>query len=129
MKKLNILISLAAAIGLAASSTDAHEGESHDGQTQESKEVTVSGEVIDVVCYIDHGATGAKHADCAQTCIKMGLPVGIKGDDGRTYLLVGEHKPINSELASLAAKTITVKGKLVSRDGFNMIENAEIVKQ
>jgi type 1 fimbria pilin len=129
MKKLNILISLAAAIGLAASSTDAHEGESHDGQTQESKEITVSGEVIDVVCYIDHGATGAKHADCAQTCIKMGLPVGIKGDDGHTYLLVGEHKPINSELASLAAKTITVKGKLVSRDGFNMIENAEIVKQ
>jgi type 1 fimbria pilin len=129
MKKLNILISLAAAIGLAASSTNAHEGESHEGQAQESKEVTVTGEVIDVVCYIDHGATGAKHADCAQTCIKMGLPVGIKGDDGRTYLLVGEHKPINSELASLAAKTITVKGKLVSRDGFNMIENAEIVKK
>jgi hypothetical protein len=37
-----------------------------------------------------------------------------------------KRKPINSELVSLAAKTITVKGKLVSRDGFNMIENAEI---
>ena len=67
--------------------------------------------------------------DCAKTCIKMGLPVGIKADDGKTYLLIGEHKPINSELVSLAAKTITVKGKLVSRDGFNMIENAEILKK
>ncbi len=79
--------------------------------------------------YIDHNATGPKHADCAQTCIKMGLPIGIKANDGKTYLLIGEHKPINSELASLAAKTITVKGKLVSRDGFKMIENVEIVKK
>ena len=59
----------------------------------------------------------------------MGLPVGIKATDGKTYLLVGEHKPLNATLAPLAAKTITVKGKAVSRDGFNMIENAEIVKQ
>jgi type 1 fimbria pilin len=129
MKKLNILISLVAAIGLAASSTNAHEGESHEGEGKETKEVTVSGEVVDMVCYIDHGAIGPKHADCAQMCIKMGLPVGIKADDGKTYLLIGEHKPINSELAPLAAKTITVKGKLVSRDGFNMIENAGIVKK
>jgi hypothetical protein len=129
MKQLNILISLVAAIGLAASSTYAHEGEPHEGQAKETKEVTVSGEIIDMVCYIDHGAVGAKHAECAQTCIKMGLPVGIKGDDGKTYLLIGEHKPINSELVPLAAKTITVKGKFVSRDGFNMIENAEIVKK
>jgi hypothetical protein len=54
--------------------------------------------------------------------------VGIKADDGKVYLLIGEHKPLNAELAPLAAKTITVKGKLVSRDGVNMIENAEIVK-
>jgi hypothetical protein len=59
----------------------------------------------------------------------MGLPVGIKAGDGKTYLLIGETQPINSELVSLAAKTITVKGKLVSRDGVNMIENAEIVQK
>jgi hypothetical protein len=85
-----------------------------------------------MVCYIDHNAysgTDPKHVDCAKTCINLGLPVGIKADDGKTYLLIGEHKPINSELAPLAAKTITVKGKLVSRDGFNMIENVEIVKK
>jgi len=82
-----------------------------------------------MVCYIDDGGSGAEHADCAKECIGMGLPVGIKATDGKTYLLVGEHKPLNAILAPLAAKTITVKGKAVSRDGFNMIENAEIVKQ
>jgi hypothetical protein len=97
-------------------------------QPQAGTEVTVKGEVLDMACYLDHGAHGEKHAQCAATCIESGLPVGIKGEDGKTYLLIGEHKPLNKELAQYAAKTITVKGKLVSRDGISMIENAEIVK-
>jgi hypothetical protein len=126
MKQLNVL-SLAVASALAATPILAHEGEKHESGS--GGEVSVTGEVIDMVCYIDEGASGAGHADCAQTCIKLGLPVGIKASDGKTYLLIGEHKPMNDQLAALAAKTITVKGKAVSRDGFNMIENAEIVKE
>jgi len=91
-------------------------------------EVTVTGEVLDMACYLDHGAQGDKHAGCAQKCISSGLPVGLKGTDGTTYLLIGEHMPANQELAQYAAKTITVKGKLVSRDGLNLLENIEIVK-
>lgn len=94
-----------------------------------SATITVTGEVLDMACYIDHGASGAKHAACAKTCIEGGLPVGIKSNDGKTYLLIGEHKPLNAALAPLAAKTITVRGKSVSRDGFNMIENAEILEK
>jgi hypothetical protein len=93
-----------------------------------SSEVTVKGEVLDMACYLDHGAKGEKHAQCAATCIESGLPVGIKGEDGKTYLLIGDHKPLNKTLAEYAGKTITVKGKLASRDGINMIANAEIVK-
>ena len=100
-------------------------------QAEEQKagnEVTVKGEVLDMACYLDHGAHGEKHAQCAATCISSGLPVGLKGTDGKTYLLIGDHKPLNSTLADQAGKTITVKGKLASRDGINMIENAEVVK-
>jgi hypothetical protein len=92
------------------------------------EETTVTGEVLDMACYLDHGAHGEKHADCAQKCISSGLPVGLKTTDGTVYLLIGEHKPANQELAQYAAKTITVKGKLVSRDGLNLLENIEIVK-
>jgi len=92
------------------------------------QEVTVTGEVLDMSCYLDHGATGEKHAACAKKCIASGLPVGIKANDGKTYLLIGDHKPANSELADYAAKTITVKGKLASREGVNMIENAVVQK-
>ena len=48
-----------------------------------ANQVTVKGEVLDIACYIDHGAHGEKHAQCAATCIESGLPVGIKGEDGK----------------------------------------------
>jgi len=123
MKKL-IPLSVAVAVGLimrwSVQAADEHK--------DDAGEVTVKGEVLDMACYLDHGAHGEKHAQCAATCIESGLPVGIKGEDGKTYLLIGEHKPLNKTLAEYAGKTITVKGKLSSRDGINMISNAEIEK-
>ena len=98
----------------------------HGKDTAATQEIT--GEVVDMMCYIDHGAAGEKHAACAAKCIKGGGPVGIKSE-GKTYLIVGDHKPLNDELTQYAAKTITVKGKLAERDGISMVENAEIVKK
>ena len=90
------------------------------------KEVT--GEIVDLMCYVDHKATGDKHAVCGNKCIKGGGPVGIVSD-GKAYLVVGEHKPINDTLADSCGKTITLKGKVAERDGMTMLENAEIVKK
>ena len=130
MKRAILAMALVAGISLAAR---AHEGHEHGGKEAlqaggKTETITVKGEVLDMACYIDHNATGEKHASCARTCIDSGLPVGIKGENGKTYLLIGEHKPINKELVQYDGKTITVRGKAVSRDGFNMIENTEIVK-
>jgi hypothetical protein len=126
----NLFLSAAAAAVFAAAPVIAHEGHEHgekDGLASgETKKIT--GEVVDMACYIDHNATGEKHADCAKKCITSGLPVGLKADDGKTYLLIGEHKPLNDELAQYAAKKITVEGKITSRDGIYMIENAVIQK-
>jgi hypothetical protein len=130
MKNRHKTAGIAAAIALfaGANSLFANEEHKHEHGAAQTGPVTVTGEVLDMACYLDHGASGAKHAACAKMCIESGLPVGIKGEDGKTYLIIGDHKPMNKELASLAAKTITVKGKLVERDGFRMIANAEIVK-
>ncbi len=94
-----------------------------------SAEKTVSGEVVDMMCYVDHNAMGEKHGQsCGAKCIRSGGPVGIVSE-GKAYLVVGEHKPINDQLAEYCGKTITVKGKLAERGGMAMIENAEIVKK
>lgn len=96
--------------------------------TAQAADETIKGEIVDLMCYIDHGAKGDKHADCAQSCIKGGGPVGILTADNQLYLVIGEHKPINDKLAPLAAKTVTLKGKVVERNGMKMIENVEIQK-
>ena len=130
MKRTAIAVALAFAVPMSGLANEGHHHESKEalkGEAQ-AQTITVKGEILDMACYIDHGAMGEKHASCARTCIESGLPVGIKADNGKTYLLIGEHKPINNLLAPYAAKTITVRGKAVSRDGFNVIENVEIVE-
>jgi hypothetical protein len=92
-------------------------------------EKTVTGEVVDMMCYVDHNAVGEKHGQsCGAKCIKNGGPVGIV-ENGKAYLVVGEHKPMNDQLAEYCGKTVTLKGKMAERGGIPMLENAEIVKQ
>ena len=86
----------------------------------------VTGEVLDLGCYLEFGSSGASHAACAKKCIEGGRPVGLKGSDGRTYLLVGAPQTLNIQLAPFAAKTVTVTGKVVYRDGISAIENAQL---
>src|SRR6202011_2160519 len=98
----------------------------HGKDAATSKEVT--GEVVDMMCYVDHNAVGEKHQMCGAKCIKSGGPVGIVSD-GKAYLVVGEHKPMNDELAEYCGKTVTLKGKAAERGGIALLENAEIVKK
>src|SRR5260370_41020698 len=127
---LNVAVAFAFTAALAFSLplalAEEHEHGKEKLDTAASK--TVTGEVVDMMCYVDHNAMGDKHASCAAKCIKGGGPVGITSE-GKTYLVVGEHKPINDQLAEYAGKTVTLKGKLAERDGISMIENAEIVKK
>src|SRR5437868_15235176 len=99
----------------------------HGAEAGASKEVT--GEVVDMMCYVDHNAVGEKHGQsCGAKCIKSGGPVGLVSE-GKAYLVVGEHKPINDQLAEYCGKTITVKGKLAERGGVAMIEHVEGVRK
>ena len=94
-----------------------------------ASEKTVTGEIVDMMCYVDHNAVGESHGQsCGAKCIKNGGPVGIVSD-GKAYLVVGEHKPMNDQLAEYCGKTVTLKGKLADRGGIAMLENAEVVKK
>src|SRR5436305_4580797 len=92
-------------------------------------EKTVTGEIVDMMCYVDHNAVGESHGQsCGAKCIKSGGPVGIV-ENGKAYLVAGEHKPMNEQLAEYCGKTVTLKGKLADRGGIAMLENAEVVKK
>ncbi len=121
---ISVSVLLAIASVATAEDTHQHDKDSLDGGATK----TVTGEVVDVMCYADHNATGEKHAQCAAKCIKGNGPVAVL-ENGKAYLVVGEHKPMNAELAEYAGKTITVRGKVAERGGLTLIENAEIVKK
>ena len=123
--KLAVTLAFTAALATAPLALAAEQGkESLDAAA--TKEVT--GEIVDMMCYVDHNAIGAKHANCGEKCIKNGGPVGIVSE-GKAMLVVGAHKPMNDELAPLAGKTVTLKGKMANNGGVTMLENAEIVKK
>jgi hypothetical protein len=95
----------------------------------QGQEITVKGEVLDMTCYIAYNLSGPEHAKCAHDCIRSGLPVGIKGENGKVYLLTGKAgKPVNAELADYAAKVVTIKGKESVRGGFAQLQVEEIRK-
>jgi hypothetical protein len=124
--KFTVAIGFSAALVLSPMALRAEEPDKE--KLDAPAEKTVTGEIVDLMCYADHGAMGDKHASCAAQCIKHGGPVGILSD-GKAYLVVGDHKPMNDQLSEYAGKTITLKGKLASKGGIAVLENAEIVKK
>ena len=94
----------------------------------EAESKTLTGEVVDLMCYVPNGAKGDGHKGCAEKCIKSGGPVGLLVDD-QIYLVVGDHEPANALLASKAAQKITVTGKVSERSGIKMISNIKITKE
>jgi hypothetical protein len=123
-KFVTVAVTLAFTAALATAPLARAEEKAADAAA--TKEIT--GEIVDMMCYIDHNAMGEKHAGCGEKCIKGGAPVGIVSE-GKAYIVVGAHKPMNDELAPLAGKTVTLKGKLATNGGVSMLENAEIVKK
>src|SRR5215831_3676475 len=49
---------------------------------------TVTGEILDMKCYMSAGKHGPDHKDCAAMCLKGGSPMGILAQDGKVYLLI-----------------------------------------
>lgn len=116
-----VVSALALTMGCHAHQGHAHGEEMHAGHEHAGGTQTITGEVVDLACYLGHGASGAGHKECAQKCIASGLPVGIKSGD-TIYLAVGSaHAPANQELASLAAQQVTVEGEVSERDGVHLI--------
>lgn len=89
------------------------------------KPVTVTGEVVDVSCYLQLGKRGEKHIDCGQKCVKNGQPFGVVDNAGKLYIVfVEEHHPrrdgtlsLRDTFAGLMAKTVTVEGMLTESNG------------
>lgn len=85
---------------------------------------TISGQVVDMTCYLNAGLKGADHKMCAEVCAKAGLQLGILGSDGRLYLATDKGMPapdINPKLTPFAEEQVTVTGVVRERSGARSI--------
>jgi hypothetical protein len=85
--------------------------------------VAVSGEVVDLSCYLSKGSKGPRHKTCAKMCAEKGLPIGVLTESGDLYLLLEDHdNPDPYEaLKKLAGSNAEVGGKKFTRSGMQSI--------
>ena len=97
------------------------------GTSALAKTETVTGQVVDLVCYAKNKANiGLDHDDgrvCAIACVKWeGNPVGIVATDGKVYQFAGGLVANNNaKIAPHLAHTVTVTGDVTEKDGMMML--------
>jgi hypothetical protein len=131
-----VVMVVVASAGVAWAHSE-HEHEHSAGASQEqassatgTPEQTLTGEVVDVFCYLSHDkkGLGSKHASCAKHCIQNGLPVAIKVGDQLYLASMADHTAANQKFADLAGQQVTVRGKIMERDGQKLISVTEVQK-
>ena len=120
------ILALVLAMGFAVLSFAAGE----KMQMKAEKDLVVSGEIIDLACYLDHGASGAKHQQCALTCLKGGQPMGLLTKEGKVYLLLADHQDAKAfdEAKTYAALQVEVTGPMVEKAGITGLTVVKVKK-
>jgi hypothetical protein len=128
MNRISNMFAMLVALALLALSVPAiaHEGHQMPGEKTVTK--TITGEVVDMGCWLGHAARGEKHISCATKCLAQGMPMGLLTSNGTLYLITLDHEnadPYNS-LKDMAGKNATVTGELLSRSGMKAIEASTV---
>lgn len=116
MRTMTIAAIIAATVAGSAWASGAHMDPS-------GKTATISGEMLDMACYMAHEGKGKKHAKCATACVKGGAPIGLLTKDGKVYLVVGDHeneKPF-LEAKALAGFEAKITGTVFTRGGLTAV--------
>lgn len=122
MKKLTLLASAAVVAALLAVS-----GATAGDAKKEAKEADVqswTGEIVDMGCYLGHGAMGEKHAECGLKCVAGGMPMGLVTEGNKVFLLTPNHDNGDPYAAAKdwVSKQVKVTGKMMTRGGIQAIE-------
>jgi hypothetical protein len=112
-----------------ATTYEAATSEAHKKALSNGKVATVTGEVVDVSCYLQMGKRGEAHVACGSKCIANGAPIGIVDDDDNLYIVMAEeHHPrrdgqveLKTVLGPLLAKTVTTTGMVTEMKGYRAL--------
>jgi hypothetical protein len=91
----------------------------------QGKEVTLTGKVVDLHCFMT-GVTRDKYAaKCTQKCLREGVPAALETDGG--LILLGKGMTgIGREASRHALGMVEVKGKLYEKHGLKYLDAASM---
>lgn len=112
-------------------------GAAVDKKAQPGKIVNMTGEIIDLSCYLQVGKHGEKHKACGTKCLQNGQPIGLLTKSGAVYMLMEEeHDPRRDGQTTFRqaaidnfAKIVAVTGTETSFGGYKAIFVHGYVKQ
>jgi hypothetical protein len=88
---------------------------------------TVTGEILDMKCYMTSGAHGKDHKECAAMCVKGGTPMGILAEDDKVYLLIqGKDAAPFEEAKKYAGEMVILTGTLSEKNGVQALIVSEV---
>jgi hypothetical protein len=121
MKRISIVVAVLAVVALTAWTGAFAADAKKDAKTQ-----TWTGEIVDLGCYLGHGAMGEKHAECGLKCVAGGMPMGLVTEGKKIFVLTPSHEngdPFAS-CKEWVSKQVTVSGTMMTGGGLQAIEVA-----
>lgn len=86
-----------------------------------AKEVTLTGKVIDLHCYMTGQYPSADRAKCTSDCIRAGVPCGLETPTGVVILGQGM-TGVTKSVLPLAFQQVEAKGKLFEKGGVKYLD-------
>jgi hypothetical protein len=129
-QRFSTVIASAAIALLASAPTAGAQATKTEMKAPASREVTVTGTVVDVSCKFGQGLTGEDHRMCAQVCSDRAIPLAILTADGKLYIPTSAAMPgdaQNDRLKEFAERKVTVKGKAFEAGGAQAIQISSVV--
>jgi hypothetical protein len=124
-----VVLGKAEAAKWSATTWEAATAEANKKVLEGGKPATLTGEVVDVSCYLQLGKRGEAHIACGSKCIANGQPIGIvDAQDVLTIVMAEEHHPrrdgqveLKTVLGPLLAKQVTLSGMLTEMRGYRAL--------
>lgn len=85
-------------------------------------EKVVTGELVELACYLTQGARGVAHRGCAQAGLTRGATAAVLTEEGQLYILLQDPraaKPV--DLVPLAAQRVEARGVGYNKGGITAL--------
>ena len=97
------------------------------------KMTLLSGEFVELGCYVNHDSMGGEHTDCAEKCARAGAPIALKEDGtGKLYVVITDGHFINPAEPAFGKIGMPVKvtGKVMKSGTLDLliIRKVDLVK-